>query len=65
MNVQSYFPTEQGAVLELQKRVAKLHADIVIQQLLNLSAPKEQKLELLQAVKDDISNSLLHVGAVG
>lgn len=65
MNVQSYFPTEQGAILELQKRVARLHADVVIQQLLNLSAPKEQKLELLQAVKDDISNSLLHVGAVG
>lgn len=65
MNVRSYFPTEQGAILELQRRVAKLHADLVVQQLLNLSAPKEQKLALLDAVKNDINDSLLHVGTAG
>ena len=65
MNVQSYFPTEQGAILELQKRVARLHADLVVQHLLELTAPKEQKLALLDAVKSDINESLLHVGAVG
>lgn len=63
--MKSYFPTEQGAIRELQARVAKLHADIVIRQLLELTAPKEQKLELLDAVKSDINESLLHVGAVG
>jgi hypothetical protein len=65
LKVQSYFPTEQGAILELQKRVARLHADLVVQRLLELSAPKEQKLELLDAVKNDINESLLHVGTVG
>ena len=64
MKVQSYFPTEPDAILELRRRVATLHADIVTQQLLNLSAPKEQKLELLDAIKD-INASQLHVGAVG
>jgi len=65
LQVQSYFPTEQGAILELQRRVATVHADFVTQYLLNLSAPKEQKLELLDAVKSDINESLLHAGAVG
>ncbi|MCL2300665.1 MAG: hypothetical protein FWC27_11040 [Firmicutes bacterium] len=63
--VQSYFPTEPGAILELQRRVAMLHAQAVTQQLLDLPVPKKQKLELLQAVTDDINESLLHVGAVG
>jgi len=63
--VQSYFPTEPGAILELQRRVAMLHAQMVTQQLLDLSIPKEQKLALLQAVTDDIHESPLHVGAAG
>jgi len=64
MTVQSYFPTEPEAIRELQRRVAMVHAEIVTQQLLDLSAPKEQKLKLLDAVKD-INASSVHVGADG
>lgn len=65
MTVRCHYPTEQGGILELQRRVAELYADIVVQQILGLSIPKEQKLKLLDAVKDDIKDSLLHVGAAG
>ena len=64
MTVQSYFPTKPEAIRELQRRVAMVHAEIVTQQLLDLSAPKEQKLKLLNAVKD-INASSVHVGAAG
>ena len=64
MTVKSYFPTKPEAVRELQARVAKLHAEIVARQLLDLSAPKEQKLKLLDAVKD-INASSVHVGTAG
>ena len=64
LEVTCCFPTGQG-LIELQRRVAAIHADIVTQQLLNLSAPKEQKLELLQAVKNNIAESLQTVGASG
>lgn len=50
-----YPKTEQGW-RELQKRIASVHAEAVEQYLSKLPCPKEQKLALLKAVRDDLKN---------
>jgi hypothetical protein len=65
LNVRTYLPTGQG-LATLQERIAKLHAELAIEQLMRLAIPTAQKFDLLQAVKDDIScDSSLCVGVVG
>ncbi len=51
-----YPKTEQGW-LELQKRIASVHAEAVEQYLTKLPCPKEQKLALLKSVHEDLKKS--------
>lgn len=50
-----YPKTEQG-LKELQKRIASVHVEAVEQHLSKLPCPKEQKIALLKAVRDDLKN---------
>ncbi len=50
-----YPKTEQGW-LELQKRIASVHAEAVEQYLTKLPCLKEEKLALLKAVQKDLKN---------
>jgi hypothetical protein len=50
LKVVSYFPKDPAALLELQRRAAELHAAFAADYIAKLSCPKEQKMELLNAV---------------
>ena len=50
MKVVSYFPKDPAAMLELQRRAAKIHAECAADTIAKLSCPKEQKMELLNAI---------------
>ena len=49
MKVVSYFPSDPAAMLELQRRVAELHAEFAADTIAKLNCPKEQKMKLLNA----------------
>ena len=51
MKVVSCLPKDPAAVLEFQRRAAELHAAFAADYIAKLSCPKEQKLELLEAIK--------------
>ena len=50
MKVVSYLPTDPAAMLELQRRVAEVHARFASDYIAKLNCPKEQKIELLNAI---------------
>ena len=50
MKVVSYFPSNPAEMLELQRRAAELHAEFMADYIAKLSCPKEQKMELLNAI---------------
>ena len=50
LKVVSYFPKDPVAVLELQRRAAELHAEFAADTIAKLNCPKEQKMELLNAI---------------
>ena len=50
MKVMSYLPKDPAAMQELQKRIAEVHADMVLRRISELKCPKEQKLALLDAI---------------
>ena len=64
MRVVSYFPIKAEDQRELEKRVAMFHAETVRQYMMSLEKPKEQKLNLMQAVKD-ITMASLHENTNG
>lgn len=49
----SYYPQNSAAMLELQRRVAEIHARFAAEHIAKLNCPKEQKLELLQAIIEE------------
>ena len=50
MKVVSFFPSDPAPVLELQRRAAELHAVFLADHIAKLNCPKEQKMELLNAI---------------
>jgi len=50
LKVVSFFPSDPAAVLELQRRAAELHAAFAADTIAKSSCPKEQKMELLNAI---------------
>lgn len=54
MNVIMYYPDSEEAKRELSRRVAVVHAQSVVQKVKSLSCPLEQKIALLEAVKQHI-----------
>ena len=54
INVIVYYPKTEEGREELSRRVALVHADAVNRRLKELTCPKKQKLELLDAVIDAV-----------
>lgn len=54
MNIIVHYPKNTEKVLELQKRVAIVHAEAVIRAIQSLSCPKEQKIELFKEIKHSL-----------
>lgn len=50
MDIIVHYPKEPERLLELQKKVAAMHAEAVIKKVLSISCPKQQKESLLKAV---------------
>jgi len=64
LTVISYFPSKREDMIALEKKAAKLHAETVGQYVMSLDMPKEQKLRLIQAVRN-IASASLCTGASG
>ena len=52
LNILLHYPTSEQAFAELQKQVAKIHAEAVGSFVDKLTCPKEQKLRLVEAVQE-------------
>ena len=50
MDIIVHNPKEPEHLLELQKKIAAVHAEAVIRKILSISCPKQQKEALLRAV---------------
>ena len=50
VNLIVYRPRTEQEQTELARRIAGIHAEIVLRQVQELSCPAEQKMELLEAV---------------
>jgi len=50
LKVVSYLPQDPAAMLELQRCAAEIHARFAADHIAKLNCPKEQKLELLNAI---------------
>lgn len=51
MEVFVYYPKANKDMKELEKRVAMVHAQAVIQYIQRMSCPQKQKLQLINALK--------------
>lgn len=47
-----HYPQTQEGRQELARRAAEVHADAVVRRINKLNCPAEQKIELLQAVRN-------------
>lgn len=54
MNIIVHYPDGEEAKQELARRVAVVHAQSVVQKVKSLSCPLEQKMALLEAVKQHV-----------
>ena len=54
MNIVVHPPVGEENVLSLKKRVAEVHANAVARYLAKLDCPKEQKIQLLQKIKEEV-----------
>ncbi len=50
MDIIVHGPKEPERLLELQKRIAAVHAEAAIRKILSISCPKQQKEALLRAI---------------
>ena len=50
LKVVSYFPKDPAAMLDLQQRAAEIHAEFAADYIAKLSYPKEQKMDLVNAI---------------
>lgn len=51
-----HYPKTEQSRQKLQKKIASVHAEAVEQYLVKLPCPKEQKLLLLKAIREDLKN---------
>lgn len=52
MNVIVHSPKSLEGLLDLQKRVATVHAEAVLKYIAKLPCPKEQKIELVSSIQN-------------
>jgi hypothetical protein len=52
LNVIVHLPKNPEGLLDLQKRVAAVHAEAVLKYITKLPCPKEQKLELVSSIQN-------------
>ncbi|HEX2944566.1 MAG TPA: hypothetical protein VHT96_01265 [Clostridia bacterium] len=56
-NIIVYYPKSESGKQELAKRVATVHAQSVVEYIKKLSCPLEQKVKLIEAIKQIHKNS--------
>ena len=54
MNVIVHYPQKAENVHALQVRVATVHAQAIIRYLEKLTCPKEQKIQLIEEIKESL-----------
>ena len=47
MDVTVHYPKDKEDLLELQKRVAVVHAEAILKYIIKIPCPKEQKIKIL------------------
>lgn len=52
MNITFHFPTSEKGIQELNKKVAVTYATAVFEKVNKLNCPKEQKVEILNSLKN-------------
>lgn len=57
MNVIIHYPKTKQGIEELERKVASVHVEAVRSYIKQLPCPKEQKLELLEAIHKDLKNN--------
>ena len=57
MNVIIHYPKTKQGIEELERKVASVHVEAVKSYIKQLPCPKEQKLELLKAVQENLKDS--------
>ncbi len=63
VNVIVYYPKTEEGKDELARRVADVHASTVTQRIKSLNCPERQKLELLDAVIETVSQRVVKKAA--
>lgn len=56
MRVIVHIPTDVDSLNKIQETAAQLHAEAVSNYIMRLSCPMEQKLQLLDSVKETVKN---------
>lgn len=56
MNIIIHYPETEEAKQELARRVAVVHAQAIMQKVKSLQCPLEQKMDLLDAVKEIVTS---------
>lgn len=54
MNVIVHYPEDFDIMKELRAKVTEIHTEAVTAYISKLSCPKEQKLQLIKAVKENL-----------
>ena len=56
MNVIIHYPKTKQGIEELERKVASVHVEAIRNYIKQLPCPKEQKLELLNAIQKEKNN---------
>lgn len=57
MKVLVHHPQRVASVHELRQKVAVIHADAILQYIQQLSCPQEQKLKLIEIIKNLVTKN--------
>lgn len=58
INIIVHYPTTEAGRRELQRRVAEVHADAILNYVQKLNCQHWQKINLLDAIKEDVRKEI-------
>lgn len=56
MEIIMHYPSTAESEQTLQKQVAKIHTEAVVNYITKLACPLEQKMKLVQSIEDELRN---------
>lgn len=65
MNVIIHYPKTKQGIEELERKVASVHVEAVRNYIKQLPCPKEQKLELLESIREDTKTTSRYIKLEG